>query len=99
VDKKTILNVLGLIQVLCAGGITILLLWLVLCWEVKYLSATEPDTKRYSVTVYSGGKAVEFWIVESKPEVSVSNSVVWADGRTIVGGPVVIQPYKQRPPY
>jgi hypothetical protein len=61
--------------------------------------AVEPDTKRYSVTVYSGGKAVEYWIVEHKPEVSVSNSVIWADGRTIVGGPVVIEPYAPRKPY
>jgi hypothetical protein len=98
VDKKTIFNVLGLIQALCAGGVTILLLWLVSCFEVKYLSANEPDTKRYSVTLYSGGQAVEYWVVDQLPTVTDQTTHIQG-GRIIIGGPVVIQPYKQRPPY
>jgi hypothetical protein len=60
--------------------------------------AVETDTKRYSVTLYSGGQAVEYWVVDQMPTVSEQTTIIQG-GRIIIGGPVVIQPYRQRPPY
>jgi hypothetical protein len=46
------------------------------------------------VTVWSGGKAVEYWIVDELPQVSNSGQVTQFSGRIVIGGPVVIEPHK-----
>jgi hypothetical protein len=88
----------GQVTVWLMMAIAVVSLGLVVSQTFEQAKANEPDTKRYSVTLYSGGQAVEYWVVDQLPTVSDQTTHIQG-GRIIIGGPVVIQPYKQRPPY
>jgi hypothetical protein len=93
---KTLFNAIGAVIVIISP--LFLVAGLITFVQSEMARAAEPDTKRYSVTLYSGGKAVEYWVVDQLPTVTEQVTHIQG-GRIIIGGPVVIQPYRQRPPY
>jgi hypothetical protein len=93
---KTLFNAIGAVIVIISP--LFLVAGLITFVQSEMARAADPDTKRYSVTLYSGGQAVEYWVVDQMPTVSEQTTIIQG-GRIIIGGPVVIQPYRQRPPY
>ena len=92
----------GLIRgVVCSVGqvivwlmmaISVVSLGMVVSQSFEQAHAQEQRPTRYSVTLYSGGKAVERWWVDRQPSVHMDSNTIRFDGRIIVGGPIVIEP-------
>jgi hypothetical protein len=95
---KTLFNAIGAVIVIISP--LFLVTGLITFVQSEMARVAEPDTKRYSVTIYSGGEAVEYWVVDQMPQIDGDNQVTHIQGgRIIIGGPVVIQPHSPRKPY
>jgi hypothetical protein len=85
-SKETILNLLSLVQAVCAAGVVACLIWL------TPVSAGDKRPVEYRITLYDGGQSICSWVAADVSGNASTGLRFWTDKGTVhIGGTFIIE--------